>query len=171
MGRVEKFLYDENEADRFSFQKGDIVLMDRDFDKYERYANYCNEGIYFVTRMEDDAAYRIVKRNDTATYKHITSDHIIKYTGFYSKRKCPLELRKIRSIDPETGKAIVILTNILHLSANTISALYKERWQIEIFFKTIKQNLKIKSFLGTSRNAVLSQIWVAMIAYLLLAYF
>lgn len=162
---------DQKHADRFTFQKGDIVLMDRGFDKYERYANYCNEGIYFVTRMKEDAAYRIVKRNDTSNHKNITSDHSIKYTGFYSKQKCPLELRKIRSIDPETGKAIVILTNIFHLSVNTISSLYKERWQIEIFFKTIKQNLKIKSFLGTSRNAVLCQIWIAMIAYLLLAYF
>jgi hypothetical protein len=162
---------DQKHADRFTFQKGDIVLMDRGFDKYERYASYCHEGIYFVTRMKDDAAYRIVKRNDTSKHKNITSAHIIKYTGYYSKQKCPLELRKIRSIDPETGKAIVILTNIFHFSANTISALYKERWQIEIFFKTVKQNLKIKSFLGTSRNAVLSQIWVAMIAYLLLAYF
>jgi IS4 transposase len=76
------------------------------------------------------------------------------YTGYYSKQKCPLRLRRIRSIDPETKKAITILTNIFHLSAETIAALYKERWQIEIFFKTIKQNLKIKSFIGTSRNAV-----------------
>jgi co-chaperonin GroES (HSP10) len=162
---------DQKHADRFTFQKGDIVLMDRGFDKYERYATYCDEKIYFVTRMKEGAAYKIVKRNDVSKHKNITSAHIIRYTGFYSKQKCPLELRKIRSIDPETGKAIVILTNIFHLSAKTISALYKERWQIEIFFKTIKQNLKIKSFIGNSRNAVLSQIWVAMIAYLLLAYF
>ena len=162
---------DQKHADRFTFQKGDIVLFDRGFDKYERYATYCDEKIYFVTRMKEGAAYKIVERNDVSKHKNITSDHIIKYTGFYSKQKCPLELCKIRSIDPETGKAIIILTNIFHLSAKTISALYKERWQIEIFFKTIKQNLKIKSFIGSSRNAVLSQIWVAMIAYLLLAYF
>jgi co-chaperonin GroES (HSP10) len=161
---------DQKHAHRFHFSEGDIVLFDRGFNDYVRFANYSNEKIYFVTRMKDNAAYKIVKRNDVSSYAYITSDHVVAYTGYYSKRKCPLRLRRIRSIDPETKKAITILTNIFHLSAETIAALYKERWQIEIFFKTIKQNLKIKSFIGTSRNAVLSQIWVAMIAYLLLTY-
>lgn len=161
---------DQKHAGRYSFSKGDIVLFDRGFDNYERYASYCKEGIYFVTRMKSDAAYKVVERRNVSKYKYITSDWTIMYTGYYSKQKCPLKLRRIRSIDPETGKAIEILTNIFHLSAVTIASLYKERWQIEIFYKTIKQNLKIKSFIGTSRNAVLAQLWVAMITYLLLAY-
>lgn len=90
--------------------------------------------------------------------------------GYYTKKKCPVCLRRIRVKDPETGKYIVLLTNQMTWSPKTVAVVYKDRWQIEIFFKTIKQNLKIKSFLGTSRNAILSQIWVAMITYLLLAY-
>ena len=91
-------------------------------------------------------------------------------TGFYTKRKCPVRLRRIRVKDPETGKNIVILTNQMDWAPTTVASVYKDRWQIEIFFKMMKQNLKIKSFLGTTRNAMLSQIWVAMIAYLLLSY-
>ena len=91
-------------------------------------------------------------------------------TGFYTKRKCPVRLRRIRVKDPETGKYIVILTNQMDWAPTTVASVYKDRWQIEIFFKMMKQNLKIKSFLGTTRNAMLSQIWVAMIAYLLLSY-
>ena len=83
---------------------------------------------------------------------------------------CQIRLRRIGYRDPETGKHYVFLTNALHLAANTIAAIYRERWQIELFFKWIKQNLKIKSFLGTSRNAVMTQIWVAMCMYLLLTY-
>lgn len=161
---------DQKHAHRFTFQEGDIVLFDRGFENYDQYAKYCEEKIYFVTRLQTNTNYKVVDRNDVSEHKYITSDQVIRFTGFYSKKKCPFNLRRVRSIDPDTGKAIVILTNIFHLPADTIAALYKERWQIEIFFKTIKQNLKIKSFLGTSRNAVLTQIWIAMIAYLLLAY-
>ena len=95
---------------------------------------------------------------------------IIEMKGFYTKKKCAVRLRRIRVKDPETGKYIVLLTNQLQWAATTVSAIYKDRWQIEIFFKAMKQKLKIKSFLGTSRNAILCQIWVAMIAYLLLSY-
>ncbi len=161
---------DQRHAHRFTFEKGDIVLFNRGFDNYEQYASYCEEKIYFVTRMKDNAAHKVLERKNVSKYKHISSDHRITFTGYYSKKKCPLKLRRIRSIDPETGKAIIILTNIFHLSVQTIADLYKERWKIEIFFKNIKQHLKIKSFIGTSRNAVLSQIWVTMIAYLLLSY-
>ncbi|NLD47845.1 MAG: transposase [Clostridiaceae bacterium] len=121
-----------------------------------------------MTRLKSNADFRVCKRNDVSKYSNISSDQIIEMKGFYTSRKCPLKLRRIRSKDPETGKFIVILTNNFSWSAKTVAAVYKERWQIEIFFKTLKQNLKIKSFLGTSRNAVMIQIWIAMIAYLLL---
>ncbi|PIV12373.1 MAG: hypothetical protein COS48_01080 [Candidatus Omnitrophica bacterium CG03_land_8_20_14_0_80_43_22] len=98
------------------------------------------------------------------------SDHILKLKGFYSKQKYPDKLRRIRSKDPETGKIITILTNNFTWSARTIARIYKERWQIELFFKCIKQQLKVKSFVGTSQNALLSQLWVALITYLLLSY-
>ena len=112
----------------------------------------------------------MVGRQDVSMYKHISSDQAIEFRGFYSSKKCPLCLRRIRVRDPETRKYIVLLTNQMRWSPRTVAAVYKDRWQIEIFFKTMKQNLKIKSFLGTSKNAMLSQIWVAMIAYLLLSY-
>ena len=99
----------------------------------------------------------------------MTSDQTIQLTGVKAER-CAGPLRRIGYRDPETGKHYVFLTNNFRLSSRTIAAIYKERWQIELFFKWIKQNLKIKTFLGTSRNAVLTQIWVAMCLYLLLAY-
>lgn len=153
-----------------SFQKGDVLAFDRGYTDFKLFASYCNAGIYFVTRLKKNADYKVVKRNDVSKYANITSDQIIEMKGFYTSQKCPLQLRRIRSRDPETGKCIEILTNHLTWSAQTIAAVYKQRWQIEIFFKTIKQNLKIKSFLGTSKNAVMTQIWIVMIAFLLLKY-
>ena len=111
----------------------------------------------------------MVERRPVASASGITSDQTIRLTGAKAEQ-CPALLRRIGYRDPETGKHYVFLTNAFHLSAKTIAAIYKDRWQIELFFKWIKQNLKIKSFLGTSRNAVLTQIWVAMCMYLLLAY-
>jgi len=102
--------------------------------------------------------------------ENIYSDHIIKLKGFYSRQKFPDKLRRIRSKDPGTGKIITLLTNNFKWSAKTIAQIYKERWQIELFFKSLKQQLKVKSFVGTSRNALLSQLWVALTAYLLLSY-
>ena len=103
-------------------------------------------------------------------FKYILSDQIIRLKGFYSKQKYPDKLRRIRSKDPDTGKIITILTNNFIWQATTIAKIYKERWQIELFFKCIKQQLKVKSFVGTSKNALLSQLWVALITYLLLSY-
>jgi IS4 transposase len=91
-------------------------------------------------------------------------------TGYFTSKKCPLKLRRIRSRDPKTGKYIVILTNQMDWAPTTIAAINKDSWQIEIFFKTIKQNLKIKKFFGTSKNAVMTQLWIALITHLLLQY-
>ena len=152
------------------YKKGDVVVFDRGYNDYELFASYYNKGIYFITRLKKNAKYKIIERRSVNKYKNISSDQIIEFTGFYSKQKCNLRLRRIRVKDPETGKYIVLLTNHLTWSAKTISSIYKERWQIEIFFKTMKQRLKIKSFLGTSENAIKAQIWVALITYLLLSY-
>ena len=152
-----------------NFQKGDLVVFDRGYNDYCLFANYYTKGIYFVTRMKLNAAYKVVERRDVSRFANISSDQTIMLTGFYAKKNCPLKLRRIRSRDPKTGKWIVILTNNFTWSPATVTAIYKERWQIEIFFKTLKQNLKIKSFFGTSKNAVLSQIWTALISYLLLS--
>ena len=162
--------HEGREIDKMQLKPGDVVAFDRAYTDYSRFATYCREGIYFVTRMKKNANYKVVKRCNVSKHKNISSDQIIEMLGFYTKKNCPMRLRKIRVKDPETGKYIVILTNQMEWSPSTVAAVYKDRWQIEIFFKAMKQNLKIKSFLGTSRNAILIQIWTAMISYLLLSY-
>lgn len=149
---------------------GDVVVFDRGYVDFERFASHCRQGIYFVTRLKKNADYRVVERRSVQGYANISSDQIITMNGFYTSKKCPLRLRRIRVKDPQTGKAIVVLTNQMKWSPETVAAVYRDRWQIEIFFKNMKQYLKIKSFLGTSKNAILCQIWVALIAYLLLSY-
>lgn len=151
-------------------EKGDIAIFDRAYTDFEWYKTLDDKGVFFVTRLKKNAYYQVVQRKDVACLKNIYSDQVIEVKGFYSKQKFPARLRRIRSKDPETGKIIVILSNNFTWSATTIAKIYKERWQIELFFKSIKQQLKIKSFVGTSRNALLSQLWVALITYLLLSY-
>jgi len=151
-------------------EEGDVVVFDRAFTNFAWYATLCEKDIYFVTRLKKNADYRVVERRKTEHLKNISSDQIIEFKGFYSNEKMPYRLRRIRSKDPETGKCIVLLTNQFEWSAQTIAQIYKERWQIELFFKALKQQLKVKSFVGTSQNALLSQLWIALIAYLLLSY-
>ena len=162
--------HEGREIDKMQLKPGDVIAFDRAYTNYRRFATYCREGIYFVTRMKKNANYKVIERRDVSKYKNISSDQIIEMCGYYTKKNCPMRLRRIRVKDPETGKYIVILTNQMEWSPATVAAVYKDRWQIEIFFKAMKQNLKIKSFLGTSRNAILIQIWTAMISYLLLSY-
>ena len=100
----------------------------------------------------------------------LTCDQTIEFTGAQTAMKCPIQLRRIGYRDPVTGKHYIFLTNNFKLSAKTIADIYKARWQVELFFKWIKQNLKIKSFVGTSKNAVMTQIWIALCMYLLLAF-
>ena len=162
--------HEVKELPKLKLKTGDVVVFDRGYTDFKQFAKYCEENIYFVTRLKKNADYRVVQRRDVSKYESISSDQIIEMKGFYTSQKCPVRLRRIRVKDPETGKHIVLLTNQMNWAPTTVAAVYKDRWQIEIFFKTMKQNLKIKSFLGTSKNAILSQIWVAMIAYLLLSY-
>ena len=162
--------HEVKELPKLQLKSGDVVAFDRGYADFKQFAKYCEEGIYFVTRLKKNADYKVVERNDVNSYRNISSDQIIEMNGFYTKQKCPMRLRRIRVKDPETGKYIVLLTNQMDWAPTTVSSVYKDRWQIEIFFKMMKQNLKITSFLGTSRNAMLSQIWIAMIAYLLLSY-
>lgn len=146
-----------------------IVVMDRAYNDYSWFNALNDRGIFFVTRQKRNALYRVVERHHVLKDKGLTSDQTIVITGS-NAGKCPVALRRIGYRDPETGKHYVFLTNNFRLAARTIADIYKARWQIELFFKCIKQNLKIKTFVGTSRNAVLTQIWIAMCAYLLLAW-
>jgi IS4 transposase len=151
-------------------ERGDAAIFDRAYNNLNWLQSLDDKGVYFVTRLKKNSNYTVKERRTTKGHKYISSDQIIGLQGFYSKRKYPGKLRRIRSRDPETGKAIVILTNNFSWSPATIARIYKERWQIELFFKCIKQQLKVKSFVGTSKNALLSQLWVALIAYLMLSY-
>jgi putative transposase len=157
-------------APSIPLDKGDVAIFDRGYTDFSWYKTLDDKGVIFVTRLKRNARYDVTERKDVSRFKNIYSDHILKLKGFYSKQKYPDRLRRIRSKDPETGKIITILTNNFTWSAKTIAQIYKERWQIELFFKCIKQQLKVKSFVGTSRNALLSQLWVALITYLLLSY-
>jgi len=127
-------------------------------------------GVFFVTRQKTNAVYRVVERSVVNKKQGLCSDQTIVLTGIKG-RQCPYPLRRVGHRDPESKKHYVFITNNFKLSAKTIANLYKERWQIEIFFRWIKQNLKIKAFVGNSRNAVMTQIYVALIAYLLLCMF
>jgi putative transposase len=146
-----------------------IVVMDRAYTDFTWFNALNNKGIFFVIRQKRNATYRIIERRAVCKRSGLTCDQTILITGAKASA-CPIPLRRIGYRDPETGKHYVFLTNHFRLAAKTIAEIYKSRWQIELFFKCIKQNLKIKSFLGTSRNAVLTQIWIAMCAYLLLAW-
>jgi putative transposase len=156
-------------AKSLTLPKGSIIAMDRAYIDFKWFASLINNGIYFVTRQKKNATYRVVARKRVNKKQGLTSDQTIMITGMKSEQ-CTHPLRRIGYRDPETGKHYVFLTNHFGLAAKTICDIYKQRWQIELFFKWIKQNLKIKAFVGNSENAVMTQIYVALITYLLLAY-
>lgn len=154
----------------FQIVPDSIYCFDRAYHCLEWLYFINKQKAFFVTRAHHKQSYRIIGQHSEASNKHIISDQIIELEGSVSYSKYPEKLRLITVFDPKSNQTYTFLTNNFALSASTIAEIYRQRWQIEIFFKWIKQNLKIKTFLGTSRNAVLSQIWVAMIYYLLLAY-
>lgn len=157
-------------ARSLTFNKGSIVICDRGYTDYSWYKTLTDKGIFFVTRLKSNAKYRVIERRTADKAQGLRSDQTIEFTGSQTAKACPVSLRRVSYQDPETGKRYVYLTNHFGLSAKTIADIYKQRWQVELFFKWIKQNLKIKSFIGTSKNAVLTQIWIAMCAYLILCY-
>ncbi len=153
-----------------AFPKGSIVVFDKAYYDYTWYKQLTDKGIFFVTRLRANAHYSTIERRAVLKHKGLTCDQTIKFAGILTAKKCPVELRRIGYRDPTTGKHYVFLTNNFKLAAKTIADIYKARWQVELFFKWIKQNLKIKSFIGTSKNAVMTQIWIALCVYLLLAF-
>ena len=147
-----------------------VVVLDRGYVDYLLFGQWCREGVWFVTRMKEGMAYRVIERRAVPEHGGVKSDQVIALTGPGAWAKCPHSLRRVRYRDAETGQTLVFLTNHLGFAASTIARIYKDRWQIELFFKALKQNLKIKTFVGTSPNAVRVQIWTALIAMLLLKY-
>jgi len=158
-------------AQQFRFDPGTIVIDDRGYNDYELFGRWTVQGIYFVTRMKENALYEVVGEKKVPQNRNILKDELIELRGMKALGKCPYPLRRIEFYDPEKDEILVFLTNHMTLGATTIAAIYKDRWQIELFFKALKQNLKIKTFVGTSANAVKIQIWTALIAMLILRFF
>ena len=155
---------------QFQFPKGSIIAFDKGYVDYEWFKSLTEQGVFFVTRLRAKAVYAVQERREVIPGSGVSSDQLIQLNSAHAlKRGAPL-LRRIGYRDTDTGKFYEFLTNHLTLAASTIAAIYKDRWKVELFFKAIKQNLKIKSFVGTSLNAVLTQLWVAMITYLLVTF-
>jgi hypothetical protein len=162
--------HDVNVMDHIVVEPGAIYVMDKGYVDYFRFYTIIHEQrAFFVTRAKDNMAARRVYSRKVDRTTGLKYDQSVKLTGFYIKKDYPDYLRRIKYRDAETGKIYVFLTNNFELPALTIAQLYKERWKIELFFKWIKQHLRIKAFYGTSRNAVFTQIWIAISMYLLVA--
>ena len=162
-------LHDVNVLDMLTFEAGAFYVMDRGYVDFERLYALHQAGAFFVTRAKSPMDARRVYSTPTERDTGVICDQRVMLNGYYSARKYPEHLRRIRFKDPESGKTLVFLTNNTTLPALTIAALYKSRWQVELFFKWIKQHLRIKKFLGTSENAVKTQIWCAVSTYVLIA--
>jgi hypothetical protein len=155
-------------ADAFALNPGSIVVVDRGYNDYAQFGKWTAEEVYFVTRLKENAAYEVVEECVVPENRNIRSDQLIRFTGEKAQKDCPCLLRRVVVWDAVNEREIVLLTNLLAFGSTTIAAIYKDRWEIELFFKALKQNLKVKSFVGTSENALRIQIWTALIAILLL---
>jgi hypothetical protein len=163
-------IHEVRAAQGLTFAPGTIVAMDRGYNDYRLFSAWTEAGVYFVTRLKDNAHYEVVERRQVPAHGNILSDEVILLSGTGAEEKCPHQLRRIVVWDAEHEREIVLLTNHLVFAARTIAAIYKDRWQIELFFKAIKQQLKVKTFVGTSENAVKTQIWTALITMLILKF-
>jgi len=162
-------LHDVNILDELVFESGAIYIMDRGYLDFARLFRIKEASAFFVTRSKKNTQFQRLYSHDTDRSVGIIADQIITLTGASSCNDYPEKLRRVVYRDLETKKRLVFLTNNFTLAATTVAALYKSRWQIELFFKWIKQHLRIKAFFGTSENAVRSQIWIALTTYILVA--
>ena len=161
---------DQTQARRFSFPKGSVVVFDKGYNSYKWHNSLTEQGVFFVTRLRRNAKYRVLERRQVNKAQGVTSDQTIEYKSNDDGSTALTPLRRIGYRDATTGKHYEFITNHFNWSAKTVADIYQQRWQVELFFKWIKQNLKIKAFLGTSENAVMTQILIALCLYLSLAY-
>ena len=162
-------MHDVNVLDILPMEAGAFYVMDRGYVDFARLYKMHQAGAFFVTRAKSNMNARRVYSTATDRTTGIICDQRIAMNGYYVAKDYPEHLRRVRFKDPESGKSLIFLTNNTTLPALTIAALYKNRWQVELFFKWIKQHLRIKKFLGTSQNAVKTQIWCAVSTYVLIA--
>lgn len=162
-------LHDVNILDQLCFEAGAIYVMDRGYLDFARLFKISEASAFFVTRTKNNTQWKRLYSNPVDRSTGLIADQIIVLTGLTSAQQYPTKLRRIVYRDPETNKRLAFLTNNSILAASTIAAIYKSRWRIELFFKWIKQHLRIKAFFGTSENAVRAQIWIAVSIYVLVA--
>jgi hypothetical protein len=155
--------------DHLRLEPGSFYVMDRAYMHFARLIQFSHAGAFFVVRPRGNLHYVVVKPSEPEQAAGVLLDEHILLTGRYTRHDYPLVLRRIAFFDAEHDRALVFLTNSFTLSALQIAQLYKSRWQVELFFKWIKQNLRIKAFVGNSANAVKTQIWIAVCAYVLIA--
>ena len=160
--------HDSRMSKELVLKPGSIVALDRGYVDFGRFRAWTDQGVFFVTRMKDNCVYTVKEVRTLPRNKHVLSDEIVRLTGTGMEERYPELLRRITAANPETGETIVLLTNHLRFAASTISEIYRDRWEIELFFKTLKQNLKVKTFVGESENALRIQIWTALISLLVI---
>jgi hypothetical protein len=156
-------------ARQMHFAPGTILVFDRGYTDYQWFADLTRQGVYFVTRLKDNADYGVVEKPAVPQGRGVRRDQVI---FFYKLAKAGIDayFRRIEFYDEEHDRVLVFLTSHMGLAATTIAAVYKERWQIELFFRALKQSLRVKTFVGTSANALKTQLWTALIAMLLVKY-
>jgi hypothetical protein len=162
-------MHDVNALDHLLIEAGAVYLMDKGYLDYQRLYTVTLASAFFVTRLKDNAQYRVLESRHVDKSTGLRCDQIIRLTGIAATKDYPANLRRVKYRNPETQDVYEFLTNQMELSALLITQLYKQRWQVELFFKWIKQHLRIKAFYGTSENAVRIQVWTAITTYCLLA--
>jgi hypothetical protein len=161
--------HEVNQLDDLPLEAGSYYLMDRGFVDFVRLYRFTEEQAFFVTRAKENLTYRVRESRPIDQTTGLRADQSIRLSGPLTRSKYPELLRRVSYVDPESGVHYVFLTNNFTLAASTICKLYRCRWQVELFFKWIKQHLRIKAFFGTSKNAVKTQVWIALCTYLLVA--
>jgi hypothetical protein len=152
------------------FDPGTILAIDRGYIDYEWFRELTQQDVYFVTRMKENAVYVVQQELEVPQNSNVVCDQIISFPRLAREGEEPVLFRRVEIWDKEKEESIVFLSNLLDFGATTIAAIYKDRWQVELFFKALKQTLKVKTFVGTSANAVRTQVWTALIAMLVLKY-
>lgn len=151
-------------------EPGTILVVDRGYNDYRWFADLTREGVYFVTRMKTNTVYVVEHDCEIPGKGNVVRDQIVSLPALSREGEEPMLFRRVEYWNEDKQEVLVFFTNLLHLAASTIAAIYKDRWQVELFFKALKGTLKVKTFLGTSANAVKTQMWTALIAMLILKY-
>lgn len=162
-------VHDVKVLDQLKYRAGAYYLLDRGYVSYKRLYRIELERAFFVTRAKVNMVYVVSKIKRSSLKDGIIKDELVRITGFYAAKGYPKAIRRIEYEDKDSGKKLTFLTNDLLIKSSTIARLYKERWNVELFFKWVKQNLRIKTFYGNNENAVKVQIWIAVCDYLLIA--